>query len=470
VTASGRPPEADEAWIGLGTNLGDRAAHLTAALKAFGTSVTVVSPVVETEPWGIRDQPWFLNAVARIRWTRGADALLRRCLEIEKQLGRHREQKNGPRVIDLDVLMVRDLELELPGLRVPHPGIAERRSVLEPWAAVAPDLLVPGLDAPLAVLRARAETLPDQGTRPWLAPLPLGPLGALGGPGTIGGDMARIVVLFGKKPERIIDLDVEELSIGRGTDVMLDLDNDLISRTHCQLRLVGDGYVVEDLRSKTGTYVNKERVTAHILNDGDRIGVGPWTLLYQAPRVDKTAQKEADLDDFWAAAAADSGMIETVLPEEDTGEIQTDFAGLPRAAASNLRPDVPSPGESMSDYKGTMLASADEMDRIRKSLEVSQEPHLTVRVNGRVEKLKLEDVTFEVGYFDDADYRLPGNKLFGKSQFLLRELGEGVWQVERGSFFAKVKVGGKPLKSVKPLKNGAVIAAAGLKFRFKTGA
>ena len=163
----GRRPEPDEAWIGLGTNLGDREANLRAAVRHFGEALVALSPIVETEPWGIREQPWFLNAVARLRWTDGARALLERCLDVERALGRHRELKNGPRVIDLDVLLVSGLELDEPGLRVPHPGIAGRRSVLEPWAALSPELLVPGLDAPLAVLGGGAESLPAQETRPW---------------------------------------------------------------------------------------------------------------------------------------------------------------------------------------------------------------------------------------------------------------------------------------------------------------
>ncbi len=167
TATGGRAPEPDEAWIGLGTNLGDREANLRGALSHFGDAVVQVSPVVETEPWGIREQPWFLNAVARLRWTAGPRALLDQCLEVERLLGRHREIKNGPRVIDLDVLLVGAHELDEPGLRVPHPGVAGRRSVLEPWAALAPDLLVPGLDAPLAVLCSRAVSLPAQQTRPW---------------------------------------------------------------------------------------------------------------------------------------------------------------------------------------------------------------------------------------------------------------------------------------------------------------
>lgn len=282
--------------------------------------------------------------------------------------------------------------------------------------------------------------------------------------------MARIVVMFGKKADRIIDLDINELIVGRGSDAHLDLDHDLISRKHCQIRLVGDGHVVEDLRSTSGTYVNKARATAHILVDGDQIGVGPWTLLYEAPLSGgDSPQAEEDIGDFWAQAAADSGMITTTDDQNDTASISVDYAGLALIPASSLRPAADAAGESMDDYKGTMLASADQMERVWKSLEVSQQPHLTVRAGGRVEKLKIEDTTFEVGFFDEADYRLPGRRWLGKSQFILRELDAGTWQVERGSFWAKVLVGGKPLQGTRALKDGSVISAAGLKFRFKKG-
>jgi len=162
-----RAPAGDEAWIGLGTNLGDRAANLDEAARQFGQAVVAISPVYETAPWGIREQPWFLNAVLRLRWTHGARVLLARCLDIEQALGRVRAERNGPRTIDIDVLLAGPGRLDEPGLCVPHPGIAGRRSVLEPWAAVAPELLVPGLDAPLAVLRDRARSLDGQSVRSW---------------------------------------------------------------------------------------------------------------------------------------------------------------------------------------------------------------------------------------------------------------------------------------------------------------
>jgi hypothetical protein len=279
--------------------------------------------------------------------------------------------------------------------------------------------------------------------------------------------MARIVVMFGTKAERIIELDTNELIVGRGSDVHLDLEHDLVSRRHCQIRLVGDGHVVEDLRSTSGTYVNKERASAHILEDGDQVGIGPWSLVYEKPFVGAPEeQQEKELGAFWADAAADSGVMNTT-EEAAKADLALDQVNAPLVSASSLGPEPA--GQSMDDYTGTMLASADEMARIRESLEASQQPHLTVRAAGRVEKLKLEDTTFEVGFFDDADYRLPGRRWLGKSQFILRELDPGTWQVERGSFWAKVKVGGKPLQGARALRDGSVIAAAGLKFRFKKG-
>lgn len=159
-----RWPESDEAWIGVGANLGDRRETIAAALALLPT-VAEVSPLLETEPWGVRDQPWFLNGVVRLVWDGSPYDLLRRCLAIEQELGRVRGVRNGPRVIDLDVLIAGRERLRDPALFVPHPGIESRRSVLEPWARVAPELLVPGLGVTISALRDRAVDLPGQGVR-----------------------------------------------------------------------------------------------------------------------------------------------------------------------------------------------------------------------------------------------------------------------------------------------------------------
>jgi len=160
-----REPEQSEAWVGFGGNLGDRLAVVQAALAALGSLVEEVSPIYETAPWGVLDQPWFLNGVARLRWAGSPESLLQRCLEIEQALGRVREERNGPRIIDLDVLVVGPEPFCVPGLTVPHPGIALRRSVLEPWADLSPELLVPGLGVPLEVLRSQARGLAGQQVR-----------------------------------------------------------------------------------------------------------------------------------------------------------------------------------------------------------------------------------------------------------------------------------------------------------------
>lgn len=85
--------------------------------------------------------------------------------------------------------------------------------------------------------------------------------------------MARLIVKFGTQVERVLELDVKELLVGRGSDCQLELEHDLVSRHHCKLRLAGDGFVVEDMQSTTGTFVNRVRVRAHILNPAVRSNI-----------------------------------------------------------------------------------------------------------------------------------------------------------------------------------------------------
>ena len=132
-----------KAVIGLGTNTGDRAVNLQAAVDALsllpGTRVTVISPVYETEPVGYADQPDFLNAVACVETELSPRALLGACLGIEAALGRVRLFKNGPRIIDLDLLLYEGVTLQTDELTLPHPRMHLRRFVLEPLAEIIPD-------------------------------------------------------------------------------------------------------------------------------------------------------------------------------------------------------------------------------------------------------------------------------------------------------------------------------------------
>jgi len=131
------------AYIGLGSNLGDRRAFLERALERLRP--LRVSRIVETEPWGRTDQPKFLNAVAEISTDLGPDALLGHLIALEQDLGRVRSERWGPRTIDLDLLLYGDRQVRSKELDVPHPRLACRRFVLEGLAELCPDRSVPGL-------------------------------------------------------------------------------------------------------------------------------------------------------------------------------------------------------------------------------------------------------------------------------------------------------------------------------------
>jgi 2-amino-4-hydroxy-6-hydroxymethyldihydropteridine diphosphokinase len=140
------------AYIGLGSNLGDRGGTILAAAERLGPHR--LSPIVETEPWGYVDQPTFLNAVAELETDLTARELLDRLLEIERELGRVRAgPRYGPRTIDLDLLLYGAEVVDEPGLTVPHPRMAQRLFVLEPLSALNPGLFIPGL-GPLEALVA----------------------------------------------------------------------------------------------------------------------------------------------------------------------------------------------------------------------------------------------------------------------------------------------------------------------------
>lgn len=142
------------AYIGLGSNLGDRQGTLRSALARLAPRR--VSSIVETEPWGRPDQPRFLNCVAEIETTLSPEALLDRLQELEREFGRARAERWGPRTLDLDLLLYGELEIRTPRLIVPHPFLAERRFVLEGLAELCPDRVVPGRGRTVRELLERA--------------------------------------------------------------------------------------------------------------------------------------------------------------------------------------------------------------------------------------------------------------------------------------------------------------------------
>ena len=137
-----------EAYLGLGSNLGDKAAMLDAAIAALaatpGIAVTARSRHYRTPPWGDTDQDWFLNAAIGIETTLSPHALLEACLSTETRLGRVRERRWGPRVIDIDVLHVAGATISDERLVLPHRFLRERAFVLVPLAEIAPDLVIGG--------------------------------------------------------------------------------------------------------------------------------------------------------------------------------------------------------------------------------------------------------------------------------------------------------------------------------------
>jgi 2-amino-4-hydroxy-6-hydroxymethyldihydropteridine diphosphokinase len=131
------------AYVGVGANLGDREGTIRAALQAL-PGLVAVSSLRETDPVGVVDQPRFLNGVAAVETELSARGLLDALLALERDLGRERRERWGPRTIDLDLLLYGEETIDEPGLTVPHPRLHERRFALEPLSELAPDALIPG--------------------------------------------------------------------------------------------------------------------------------------------------------------------------------------------------------------------------------------------------------------------------------------------------------------------------------------
>ncbi|GAA4836732.1 2-amino-4-hydroxy-6-hydroxymethyldihydropteridine diphosphokinase [Saccharopolyspora rosea] len=133
------------AVLSLGSNMGDRLGYLRLAVAGLADVLVAASPVYETKPWGVTDQPDFLNAVLVVE---SADldewGWLRRGQELERRAERRREQRWGPRTLDVDVVTVDGVRSDDPELLLPHPGTPSRATVLIPWLAIEPNAQLPG--------------------------------------------------------------------------------------------------------------------------------------------------------------------------------------------------------------------------------------------------------------------------------------------------------------------------------------
>ena len=151
------------AYLGLGTNLGDRAKNLAQAITGLdaGAELTVrrTSGTYETSPWGLTGQPDFLNMVAEVSTTLTPQQLLERVKELERELGREPGPRFGPRLIDVDILLYGNLVVDEPDLRIPHASLHLRAFALAPLAELAPDWVHPVIGVTIARLAGQVDGL-----------------------------------------------------------------------------------------------------------------------------------------------------------------------------------------------------------------------------------------------------------------------------------------------------------------------
>lgn len=151
------------AFLSLGSNLGDRAQNLRRAIELLASPkllIQRVSPVYETEPVGLADQPMYLNAAIEIATTLFPKQLLHRAQSVEQQLGRKRTMVNGPRIIDIDILLYAGTVMATEELTIPHPRYRERRFVLAPLVDLSPDLKDPETGQSVGFLLERLDPGP----------------------------------------------------------------------------------------------------------------------------------------------------------------------------------------------------------------------------------------------------------------------------------------------------------------------
>ena len=162
--------EAVTVYLGLGSNVGDRAGNLDRAVTSLSKLMRLRcrSSIYQTEPWGYIDQPRFLNCVVSGETVLPPVGLLEGVKSLEREMGRQPGLRYGPRLIDVDVLLYGKVEIDLPDLQVPHPKLSQRAFVLVPLCELAPDLVHPALGLTIAKLTEQVEG--KEGVKLWSPP------------------------------------------------------------------------------------------------------------------------------------------------------------------------------------------------------------------------------------------------------------------------------------------------------------
>ncbi|MBS3825590.1 2-amino-4-hydroxy-6-hydroxymethyldihydropteridine diphosphokinase [Candidatus Bipolaricaulota bacterium] len=149
-----------KAYVGLGSNLGNRRKNIENSIGLLtlmeGIKLGKQASLYETEPVG-PIQPWFINTAIKIETSHPPGVLLAKCKEVESRIGRVDSIEWGPRLVDLDLLLIEDQVIEEEGIKVPHPQLAQRRFVLLPLLELEPDLVHPKLDVPLKDILTKTE-------------------------------------------------------------------------------------------------------------------------------------------------------------------------------------------------------------------------------------------------------------------------------------------------------------------------
>jgi hypothetical protein len=260
--------------------------------------------------------------------------------------------------------------------------------------------------------------------------------------------MAQLEVLHGKKRQRLIDLDVPRLIVGRGAEAHVVLEHPVISRLHCEIVTQHGIHYMRDLASATGLFKGEDEVGVVRLDDQDEMELGPFTLRYHSLPGKKAPT--ADEKPHWAALGEQKKSYEEEKAESAAAMIGTNL------------PDL------KEEFKATMMAQPGEIRRIRQRLQVKQGAHLKVKFGRKVRLVALDELPFVVGHDQTCDLRLPTTRLLGKRCFAIVRAGDRIG-ITPMSWWAGVKLGGARVLGTTILSDGDGIETRGIRLRFCAG-